>query len=185
MSGVRLSVAIIALAALTACGGGSFAAASISTCSATTSATIAPGGGTITFPTVSGASATLTYKPDSSIPATTATVLGTTTCFAGLATPQPNETLALAFTINVSQPVDLLSQITVTLPTAPSSVGYYGVRVYAEGPGALQEYGFPGSINGSTITFPPGSSAFGLIMNANQTYVIEILNSTAPTPPPP
>ncbi len=86
--------------------------------------------------------------------------------------------------MNVSQRVDLLSRITATLPTAASPVGYYELRIYSPAPGALEEDIFGGDVSGTTITFLPGG-AFGIIMNANQTYVIEVLQTTAPPPPPP
>ncbi len=184
MGSLRFGFIIAVVATLTACGGGSFATASTNACLATSAVTVTPGGGTMTFPTFAGASATLKYAADSSIPAATSAALGTTTCFSSLATPQPGQTLLLAFTVSVNQSVDLLSQLTVTLPTGMSPSGNYEFFVYSPQGDALSEI-FPGVPNGATILAPSANGAIGIIMNPNQPYVIEVLQTTAPPPPPP
>ena len=191
MGGVRWVIAIATLAAQTACAGGSLAPSSPpsstgSLCGAGKTYHLSPSGGTVTFTLSCGASATIVYSAESRVPASTSVGLTSTTDLSNFPLPVgTNAKIQAAFTVTVSQDVDLLSQISVTLPVGVTPIGPYAFQLFDGYSTTMYGEEFSATVSGTTVTTPSGS-AIGLILSAGQTYILEVVQNPdiANFPPP-
>lgn len=188
MAGLRLGVAIIAVvAALPACGGGSFAPASVSACFATTPVTLSPSGGTLNFPASPGTAATLTYFADSRIPAGTTLSIGTSTCLSSLppAVSPPTKTI-YAMLLIPSYDIDLVSNVSVQLATPASQPGPYPYAFQLfDGINATTYSEMDTALASGNSVYMPAGTASGLLLTGGHTYVLEVVQDPFPNGPPP
>ena len=191
MGGVRWVIAIATLAAQTACAGGTLApssppsSSSSSLCGAGKNFALTPSGGTLTFTVLCGASVTIAYSGESRVPASTSVGLTSTTDLSNFPLPVgTNAKIQAAFTVTVSQDVDLLSQITITLPAGMTPSGPYGFQLF-DGYGAtMYSEEISATVSGGAVS--NSSGAFGLLLSAGQTYILEVVQNPdiANFPPP-
>ena len=189
MGGVGKGIALALTVALSACGGGSLAPPSSATlspaCAINRSFALSASGGTLSVPALCGASAAIVYSSGSRIPASTSIGIGYTSGLSGFPPPVgTNAKIQAAFTINVTQDVDLLSQITITSPPGVTPNGPYGFQLFDGYGTTMYSEEFTGTVNGGGISTPGG--AVGLLLSAGQMYILELVQNPdiANFPPP-
>ncbi|HTU69337.1 MAG TPA: hypothetical protein VMF11_03365 [Candidatus Baltobacteraceae bacterium] len=164
MSGLidRLFLAGAALAVLTACGGGGIQAPSTSAPVCSVGATVAASsaGGTLSFPAVAGASGSIVY-----------TAVGR------------NAKTQLAFTTTPNQTLTLASQISAVLPTGITPSGPYGIQIFQGYGASMYSEEIGAAVSGNVIS---SFGTAGLILDAGQTYIPEIVQNPdiSQLPPP-